>query len=377
MNKADIVYQRLLNQRLSSSKLKRPVDVVQWLGAVQAQDFNGAKWAIAQRMRDATNTVIEGAYNEGKILRTHLMRPTWHFVAADDIRWLLQLTAPRVNIKCRSNYRKLELDDRIFKRCNKAFTRALKGGKHLTRTALRKVLNEVGVAAQDSVRLAHILLRAELDGVICSGPMAGHQFTYALLEERVPEMKALDRDEALAKLTRRYFTSHGPATLHDFIWWSGLTALDAKNGIASIERHLTKALCDDKVYWSPRSVETAHQPLRSAYLLPSFDEYIVAYRDRKAVFDLAESKLLITPNGILGPTVIVDGKVAGSWKHTKDKTTVTIDVKSFRQLSKLEKLAITMAADRYARFLGLSGCVVAHSPEGRRKRDSRKQEMTS
>jgi winged helix DNA-binding protein len=314
------------------------------------------------------------------------MRPTWHFVAADDIRWLLQLTASRVNIKSGPNYRKLELDDRTFKKCNKAIVSALKRGKHLTRAALRKFLNDVGVAAQDPVRLAHILLRAELDGVVCSGPMVGRQFTYALLDERVTGEKTLTRDEALAKLTRRYFTSHGPATLRDFTWWSGLTMLDAKNGIALVERHLSKVSCDGEVYWATQFVETLQRPARAAYLLPAFDEYTVAYKDRTAIFDLnyrkpadlnrAQEVLVmhqkagsreVRPNGILGPTVIVDGKIVGSWKHTrvdgysfregKDNKTMTITVKPFRPLRKLEKLAIKMAVDRYTRFWGLSPSV--------------------
>ena len=327
--------------------------MVHWLGAVQAQDFNGAKWGIAQRMGDPTNTLVDEAYDQGKILRIHVMRPTWHFVAADDVRWLLQLTASRVKVRCRPYYRKLELDDRVFKRCNKVFTRVLTGGKHLTRDALRKILVDAGVAAQNSERLGHILVRAELDGVICSGPMIGRQFTYALLDERVPEMKTLDRDEALSKLTRRYFTSHGPATLQDFIWWSGLTALDAKHSITLAERYLSKQVCDERVYWGPRVVETISRP-RSAALLPPFDEYVVAYKDRKAVFDLENSKLLTTPNGILGPTVIVGGKVAGSWKQTRKNGKVAIDVKPFRPFKKFEKLAIAMAADQYARYREVS-----------------------
>lgn len=353
MNNSEIVSQRLHNQRLASPEFKKPVDVVHWLGAVQAQDFNGAKWALAQRMRTTTNSLIEEAYNEGKILRTHLMRPTWHFVAPDDIRWLLQLTASRVNVACGSNYRKLELDAALFKRCNKALTKALKGGQHLTRTALRTVINQAGVAADDSLRLVHILLYAELDGLICSGPRLGNQFTYALLDERVPETKKLNREEALAKLTRRYFTSHGPATLQDFIWWSGLTAADAKNGLALVEPHLTKALADGKVYWTSGSVMRVGRSLRSAYLLPAFDEYIVAYKDRKAVLDLNKSKLLMIDNGILGPTIIVDGKIAGSWRRTNGKNSVMMTLNPFRPLSKTEKLAIGKAMDRYATFLGL------------------------
>jgi len=247
MNSSDVVSQRLNNQKLSSSEFKKPVDVVRWLGAVQAQDFNGAKWALALRMRGATDADVETAYNDGQILRTHVMRPTWHFVAPEDIRWLLQLTAPRVNVRCGPNYRKLELDTATLKRSNKILTKALQGGKHLTRSALKKVLNSSGIAADDTVRMAHILLRAELEGLVCSGPRIGKQFTYALLEERVPSTTALTRDEALAKLTQRYFTSHGPATLQDFIWWSGLTTADARHGVEMIDRHLRQ----EQVYFAP------------------------------------------------------------------------------------------------------------------------------
>ena len=215
--------QRLANQGLVSPSFTTPVDVVSWLGAVQAQDYYGAKWAVGQRMREATDDAIEAAFTEGAILRTHVLRPTWHFVAPADIRWMLRLTAPRVNTTIGSYYRKLGLDDTVFRRTNKALTRALRGGRQLTRDALRQAVDRAGVVA-DGVRFGFILLRAELDGVICSGPREGKQFTYALLDERVPEARALTRDEALAELTRRYFTSRGPATVRDFVWWSGLTA---------------------------------------------------------------------------------------------------------------------------------------------------------
>ena len=329
MNSSDLVYQRLHNQKLSASEFKKPADVVRWLGAVQAQDLNGAKWALALRMRDVTKAAIEKAYNQGQILRTHVMRPTWHFVAPDDIRWMLQLTAPRVNIKAAPYYRKYELEAATFKRSHKALTKALQGGKHLTRGALKTVLNRSGVAADDSVRLGHIILRAELDGVVCSGPMEGKQITYALLEERVPATKALDRDEALAKLTRRYFTSHGPATLQDFIWWSGLTAADARRGVALIGQNTN-------------SVQTPRRSTPEAYLLPAFDEYLVAYKDREAV------------GNSLGPAVIVEGKIAGTWTRTNNQITVQL----LRALTNSERSAITKAADRYAAFLELPADVL-------------------
>jgi len=353
MNNAQIVYQRLDNQRLSSSDFKRPADVVRWFGAVQAQDFNGAKWALAQRMPEATNAVIEKAYSEGKILRTHVMRPTWHFVAPDDIRWLLQLTASRVNTALGSNYRKFELDSGTFKRCDKILTSALKGGKYLTRASLKKILNDSGVVADDGVRLAHILVHAELDEVICSGPLIGKQFTYALLEERVPQTKALDREQALLKLTRRYFTSHGPAMLQDFVWWSGLTMADAKTGVSMNERHLTKTNRDGTVYLGPPSANTPQTRLQSAHLLPPFDEYTVAYKDRKAIFDRDHRTSSTTQNGILGPVVVVDGEVVGGWKGINDKEFVNIQLILFRPLNNSEVRAVRKAADRYSKFLGI------------------------
>ena len=342
----DVVSQRLDNHKLSSSEFRKPVDVVRWLGAVQAQDFYGAKWALALRMRKATDAVVEKAFNEGQILRTHLLRPTWHFVAPDDIRWLLQLTGPRINVRCGPNYRKYELDNATLKRSNKALTRALQGGKHLTRSALKKVLNQIGIAADDTVRMAHILLRAELDGVVCSGPRMGKQFTYALLEERAPATKPLTRDEGLAKLTQRYFTSHGPATLQDFIWWSGLTAADARHGVGLVDRHLRQELIEEKVYLSPRSVK-APKPTHSAHLLPAYDEYTVAYKDRQTIYVQTNGKPSITTWGLLGPIVIVDGRPVGTWKRTDDELSLNVSP----TLREPDRLAVTKATHRYAAFL--------------------------
>ena len=321
-----LVSVRLNNQKLSSSKLRRAVDVVRWFGAVQAQDFNAAKWALALRMRKATEGAVEEAFNKGEILRTHVMRPTWHFVTPEDIRWLLQLTAARVNQKCGPNYRKFQLDAAVFKRSNKTFMKALRDGKHLTRPVLKSMLNADGIDVTDPVRLAHILLRAELDGLICSGPRTGKQFTYALLEERVPATKPLEHDEALAELARRYFRSHGPATLQDFVWWSGLTVEDAKRGIAQVG--------------TPRSTGTEQS---SAHLLPAFDEYFVAYKDRQMT---AGS---LSTWDVLGPTLIIDGIAAATWKRANSGT---IELNSSRILKTLEKLAFKEAADRYSAYLG-------------------------
>ena len=347
MNSAELVSQRLHNQKLSCPTLRQPADVVRWFGAVQAQDFNGAKWALGLRMRVTTDAAIQQAYNEGQILRTHLMRPTWHFVAPDDIRWLLALTAPRVNIKAGPNYRKLELDAAFFKRSTRIFIKALQGGKHLTRAVLKSALNDAGVVAGDPVRLAHILLRAELDGVVCSGPMVGKQFSYALLEERARPAKALTRDESLARLSDRYFTSHGPATVQDFVWWSGLTAADARRGIEMIDRGLRNELVAEKTYFHPRLARAPKVSSPSAHLLPPYDEYNVAYKDRQLVID---TNAFVSDWGLLGPAVIVDGKAVGTWKRTDKKNLVSVSLSILRMLSKSEERAIGEAVTTFERF---------------------------
>lgn len=349
MNKSDLVAARLRNQRLASPAFERAVDVVRWFGAVQAQDFNGAKWALGLRMRGATNAIIEEAFNRAEIVRTHLLRPTWHFVAREDIRWLLDLTGPRVSLQCGSGFRAYELDSAVLKRTNRVIAKALKGGKHLTRGELKAILNRAGIDAADTVRMGFILIHAELDGVICSGPARGKQLTYALFDERVPAGKKLLRDEALAELTRRYFASHGPATLADFVWWSGLTTNDARTGIALLDRQLDKISIGETTYWTSNSSPNS-APTARAHLLPAYDEYNVAYKKRETVFHPTAISQL-TNWGALGPTVIIDGRIVGIWKSTLTKGTLTIALNSPKALTKSEKQAIAASAESHASFL--------------------------
>jgi len=249
----------------------------------------------------------------------------------------LELTAARVNLRCGPGYRQFELDDKVFKRSRRVFERSLKDGKHLTRAELRRKLNEAGVEANESVRMGHILIRAELDRVVCSGPRVGKQFTYALFDERVPATQTIDRDEALGRLTRLYFRSHGPATLPDFVWWSGLSTADAKRGLEIVE--LENATMGEKVYWSIQSGKAQSPSSVTAHLLPIYDEYFVAYKDRTSVFDLASTW------GSLGPAVVSNGIAVGTWKKTGE-------VELTKGLSKTERAAIAQATTRYAEFQG-------------------------
>jgi len=230
MTISDIREQRLLNQHLASPHFIQPADIVYYMGAIQAQDYVGGKWAIAQRLKGATDKTIEDAFTNGSIIRTHVMRPTWHFVHPKDIRWMIQLTAPRIMAIAGTQHRQFQLNNSIFSKCEKAIQQAMEGGKQLIRNEIVEALEQAGVATNEQ-RFIHIMMQMELIGLVCSGGRQGKQFTYTLLDERVPATKPLDKQEALAALAERYFTSHGPATLQDYVWWSGLTVADAKTGL--------------------------------------------------------------------------------------------------------------------------------------------------
>src|SRR5687768_3871825 len=352
MKNFDVARQRLRNQQLSSPKFTKAGDVVKWMGAVQAQDYYGAKWALGQRMLSATDEDIERAFAHGKILRTHIMRPTWHFVSPADIRWMLKLTAPRVNA-CNSHYyRKLELDERVFRQSNKLLVAALRGGKQLTRDILRNVLQQARISTS-GLRLVYILARAELDGVICSGARQGKQFTYALLDERAPQTKDLSRDECLSELTRRYFASHGPATVQDFVWWSGLTVADAKAGIEMTKRRLVQEVVDGQTYWLPASTPAARGSSQAAYLLPTYDEYLIAYKDRGFAVDSIHGKQAISRNPVFSSPIVIAGRVVGSWKRSFKESSVVITIIPFSSFGKSERQTVDEAAQRYGSFLNM------------------------
>ena len=349
----DIARQRLENQGLSAPRFDSATQAVEWFGAVQAQDFQGAKWALGQRLPDATDVDIEQAFNEGSILRTHIMRPTWHFVSPADIWWLLKLTAPRVKKITRHHCRRLELDDATLRRSSKALRTALKDGRHLNRESLRRVMEKAGITVKQPMRLAEILIQAELDGLICSGPLSGKQFTYALLQERAPQTRDLSREAALAELTRRFFTSHGPATLADFSWWSGLTLADAKVGVDLNRNQLTQETIADKNYFFSSSQPPFKSRSPLACLLPPYDEYLIAYRDRSAAFDGSASEEFRLGNPIFDYPLLLNGKVVGGWKRTIKNGALNISISVVRAPSKLEKKSIEEAVNSYAVFLGI------------------------
>ena len=354
----DIALRRLRNQRIAGAGFEQPGAVVAWMGAVQAQDYLGALWAVGIRMEMARETAIEQAIADRTIVRTWPMRGTLHFVAPADIRWMLALLTPRVIAGQRSRHRQLDLDQTAFDRSRDVLTRVLEGGRQLTRDALYEALEAKGISTAGQ-RGIHILQRLAQEGLLCFAARQGKQQTFALLEEWVPAARTPTRDEALAELAERYFKSHGPATMQDFTWWSGLTVADAKRGIELAGPRLEREVVEGQTFWhgatEPVTIPTVSP---SAWLLPPFDEYTVAYRDRSAVLDPAQGRELISTNGIFYPALVLDGKVAGTWKRAFKKGSVVITLSPFAPLKKKERQAVAMAAERYGSFLGLPAVLV-------------------
>ena len=348
-----ITARRLRAQRLTGKPLASPVDVVRWLGAVQSQDYAGAKWALARRSRAITDAELDRLFDDGAILRTHVMRPTWHFVVPEDIRWLLDLTASRVRAGLASRYRELEIDDRVAARAAAAFAAALAGGRYLTRPELGQALRAAGISPEGQ-RLPHLLLRAELDQVIVSGPRHGKQFTYARFEERVPKSPALERSEALGELTLRYFRSHGPAQVSDFTWWSGLTAAEARRGIDTAGGNLESVTFDGNDYWCQAAASKPSSAGVAAHLLPNFDEYTVGYRDRSALIPTGGrfDRSLYSFGSILSNILTIDGVVRGAWRRSFVRDGVLIEIRLSERLAARESAAVAEAGRAMGRFLG-------------------------
>lgn len=358
MTNTAIAQQRLYNQHITMKTFEKPGEIVAWLGAVQAQDYLGSLWAIGLRLPAATEAIIEQAIADKTIVRTWPMRGTLHFVASADIRWILELLAPntRTLIRNAASYNHLELEEEDFAKSNAIFVKTLQGGKQLIRAELATALAQARIAAKGLCFLL-MLNRAITDGLLCYGVRRGKQQTFTLLDEWLPPTAPLTRDEALARFAKRYFTSHGPATLQDFAWWSSLTLTDARAGLEMVKAELAQEVIDGQTYWlaSPLSTPATNQELPTAYLLPAYDEYTVAYKDRSAVLDPVYFQQ--AGNG-LSPTIVLNGQIVGTWKRTIKKDAVDITLHLFNPLNDAEKHALTIAISRYSSFLSMPVNVV-------------------
>lgn len=349
----ELLFHRLRNQKLINPERRTPAQVVAWLGAMQAQDFAAAKWGIGLRARGCQNAEVDEAFNDGAILRTHVLRPTWHLVAPADIRWMLELSAPRVHAANAYYYRQSNLDAKIFAKSCAMIHRTLEGGQALTRAELAVYLKRAKIPA-DGLKLAYLMMHAELEGVICSGPRRGNQFTYALLEERAPNAKTMDRQDALVELTKRYFLSHGPATVRDFAWWSGLTAKEVQDGIEAVKPELHESIIDGRTHWSAGADAVAPAKGTSAFLLPNYDEYLIAYKDREPLLGSGgTANIVARSNGAFANHLVIEGRLAGSWARTVKGNTLLIEVAPYKTLTAAQSRAVSASAECYGEFLGL------------------------
>lgn len=348
----DIAARRLHAQRLIGEPLPLAVDVVRLLGAVQAQDFSGAAWAVGQRTARTTQAEIDRLFDDGAILRTHVLRPTWHFVLPEDIRWLLDLTGPRIRRGLAGRYRQLGIDEGEVARAMSSLRDALAGGRFLTRQELGRVLQSAGISPEGQ-RLPHFLMTAELAGAVTSGPRRGKQFTYALLEERAPGSRTLPRDEALVELTRRYFRSHGPAQLGDFVWWSGLSVADARAGIALAAQELRYEAVEGKEYVFHLDTDLEGPATAAAHLLPNWDEYTVGYRDRGEAMppDDVFDPSVFSFGSILSNVVTTTGRVRGAWRRTIGPGSIRVELRLLGRLDSDEIAAVEAAGRRLGRFI--------------------------
>jgi hypothetical protein len=346
----EIVLRRFREQRLTADPFQSPAEVVGWLGGMQAQEYAEAKWSIAERMGGATEAEVDAAFDRGEILRTHVLRPTWHFVTPADIRWALKLTGPRVRAQMAYYARKSGLDETTLERSTEIARGTLADGEPRLRRELGDALAVAGVDPGDGQRLSLIAMHLELEALICSGPRRGRQHTYALLADRAPDALHLTREEALAELTRRYFRSHGPATRNDFCTWANLTVGDAERGLELAGDEIGREADDEG---TPRfaavDASASRPPKGGCFLIPMYDEMVMGYRDLRII----DAGLRPAANARMQRPIVIDGLTVGSWKRVSRGRSVTLEATLPKPLDQRQSKAFDAAVERFARFFGL------------------------
>jgi hypothetical protein len=339
----DIAISRLVNQQIVETNFQSADKVVNWMGAVQAQDFAMSKLAVGLRFRNSTETEVNTALNNAEIIRTHLLRPTWHLVSPEDIYWMLELSVPKLKSLLKPRLKELELTQPILKKCFNILESTLFQNKSLTRKAIVNLFEKAKIKTDEN-RSSHILMQAEFDGLICSGLNVNNDTTYALLEERVPAKTKFNKDELSGKLAKKYFQSHSPATIDDFIWWSGLNVKEARKAMDSIKPGFISERIGESEFWYSNDNPSSDKIKKDIFLLPAYDEFIISYKNRDASLTSVEHKKAISVNGLFRPTVIQNGKVIGIWKRSIVKDKLEIEVELFNPQSVSTKNNIEKSA---------------------------------
>jgi len=350
MTTKDIAQIRLYTQQVIDSRFAQPAGLVAWMGAMQSQDYIMAKWAIGSRVPGSTEASINNAIHKGAVLRTHVLRPTWHFVSPKDIHWMLELSAPKLQQAQAAHHRQLALTPAVLQKSNGIIEKTISKQGHLTRKELSDHFTKANIAINEN-RLSHLLFWAELEGLICSGSLKDNEPTYALLDERVTKKKKYTREEAIAELALRYFNSHAPATLKDFVWWSGLNITESKKGMEAIKAGFLVEKIDSKEYWLPASFKLPAKKEAATFLLPAYDEYVISYTDRTAVLTGEQHKKAISDNGLFRPIIVVNNEAIGTWKRTAKKEVISIEYDFFKKPTPAALALIKKAEKVYTDFL--------------------------
>lgn len=347
MKPTDIARVRMAAQQLHTTSHQTPREMVSHMGAMQAQDYAMCKWAVGIRLPGCTEHDVDKAFDKGEIIRMHVLRPTWHLVAAQDAGWMMALTAPHIKPLTRSLDKQLGITEETYIKSNNIIAKALAGQKSMLREDLVALLEKASLDTAEQ-RVAHMLFRAEMEGIACT---TGHKKpAYTAWENRVKNTRSIPREEALAMLAQRYFTSHGPATVSDFTWWSGLPAKDARHALEMVKGQLIHETMDGETYWFD-PVYAKSKAVKDMHLLPAFDEYIISYKNRTAVLDKAHQLRAFTRNGIFKPVVLAGGIGEGVWKRTAKAAEVHLETEFFNPGS-IQNAALAKQAQAFGDFLG-------------------------
>lgn len=342
---------RMHSQQLATPDFEHPKDLVSWMGAIQAQDYPMSKWGVGSRLQSGSLQTVDEALKRGEILRTHVLRPTWHLVAAEDIRWMLRLSAGRIKSAYASYAKVLKSDitEKQYGQFNDLVVSILEGNKSLTKQEIETEVNQRGLETEEHL-IERLIGNSEVEGIICSGVDKGGKPTYALLDERASQVAEIHKEEALARLASRYFQSHSPASLADFAWWSGLSVTEAKQAVGLIKAELIIDSDNLFVHESYREVSLSQYDI--LHLLPSFDEYLISYKDRTAVLDLEHHPKAFNRFGTFYPVILYNGKVVGNWSKSVKKGQVVIETTFFDPKLRIGKELIEKAKNRYNSFIG-------------------------
>lgn len=342
-----VARRRLDGLLLAGTDLAAPHEVVGRLTAMQAQDHPRGRWSIAQRTLAPSAATVDAAFNDGEILRTHLLRPTWHYVTPGNLRWLIKISGPRVDRAISSKYRQLELDPPTLRRAVDVIGASTADGPK-TRDELATALNNQRISTAGE-RITFVLMHAELAGVICSGPMRRRQHTYAAFAQRVPPGPSLDADDALGELAWRYFSTRGPATLADFSWWSGLGTREGGRALDAVKGRLGSVIVDNETYWLSEPGRQLFSPGHVA-LVAFYDEVMLSYRHpRDALRRPGAGPVQPDRNGGLQHPILLDGRIVGQWRR-KPGADGPIETRVAHRLSRGEQAALDAAISQFRRF---------------------------